>query len=85
MFDPAGGTAPDIAGRDRCNPAAVLLAFGMLLDHIDRYDLAHALRLSLLECIAEGVSTADVGGTLGTREFTETVVNGLVDRLQASH
>ncbi len=84
MFDPAGGTAPDIAGRDRCNPAAVLLAFGMLVDHIGRYDLGHALRLSLLECIANRVSTADVGGTLGTRAFTEAVIDGLVDRLPAS-
>ena len=30
MFDPAGGTAPDIAGQNICNPTAVLLAFGML-------------------------------------------------------
>ena len=43
MFDPAGGTAPDIAGKNVANPAAVLLAFGMLLNHVDRYDLGHAL------------------------------------------
>ena len=28
MFDPAGGTAPDIAGQNKCNPTAILLAFG---------------------------------------------------------
>jgi isocitrate dehydrogenase (NAD+) len=85
MFDPAGGTAPDIAGQDRCNPSAVLLAFGMLLDHIDRYDLGHALRLSLLDCIAKGTSTADIGGVLGTVAFTQAVVAGLVERLAALH
>ncbi len=83
MFDPAGGTAPDIAGQDRCNPSAALLAFGMLLDQIGRYDVGHALRLSLLECIANGVSTADIGGRLGTRAYTEAVVKGLVARLAA--
>jgi isocitrate dehydrogenase len=53
MFDPAGGTAPDIAGQNVCNPTAMLLSFGMVLDHIDRYDLGHALRLSILDAIAE--------------------------------
>jgi len=84
MFDPAGGTAPDIAGQGRCNPSAALLAFGMLLDHIDRYDLGHALRLSLLGCIAEGTSTADIGGSLGTTEFTARVVEGIGHHLTAT-
>ena len=81
MFDPAGGTAPDIAGQGRCNPSAALLAFGMLLDHVGRYDLGYALRLSLLACIAEGVSTADIGGRLGTADFTAEVVSRLRARL----
>ncbi len=81
MFDPAGGTAPDIAGQDRCNPSAALLAFGMLLDHVDRYDLGHALRMSLLACIAARVSTADIGGSLGTTAFTEAVLTQLAERL----
>jgi isocitrate dehydrogenase (NAD+) len=74
MFDPSGGTAPDIAGQNKCNPMAILLAFGMLLDHIDRYDLGHELRLAMLGCVAEGVCTADIGGKLGTREFTKEVI-----------
>jgi len=75
MFDPAGGTAPDIAGKNLANPAAVLLAFGMLLDHVDRYDLGHALRLSLLGCIENGDSTRDLGGKLNTDEFTQLVID----------
>jgi isocitrate dehydrogenase (NAD+) len=78
MFDPSGGTAPDIAGQNKCNPTAMLLAFGMLLDHIDRYDLGHELRLALLSAIAEGLCTGDIGGTMGTREFTQE----LIDRLK---
>lgn len=81
MFDPAGGTAPDIAGRNICNPTAVLLAFGMLLDHIGRYDIGHELRLALLASIAAGECTADIGGKLGTREFTRVVTNRLQDKL----
>ncbi|MGH8809646.1 MAG: isocitrate/isopropylmalate family dehydrogenase [Noviherbaspirillum sp.] len=75
MFDPSGGTAPDIAGQNKCNPAAILLAFGMLLDHIDRYDVGHELRLAMLSAIADGECTRDIGGKLGTKEFTRVVID----------
>ncbi len=81
MFDPAGGTAPDIAGKNVANPAAVLLAFGMLLDHVDRYDLGHALRLSLLGAIENGQSTRDLGGKLNTDEFTQVVIDNMSQHL----
>ncbi len=77
MFDPSGGTAPDIAGQNKCNPTAMLLAFGMLLDHIDRYDIGHELRLAILSAIAEGECTGDIGGVLGTREFTREILDRL--------
>ena len=75
FFDPAGGTAPDIAGQNKCNPAAALLAFGLLLDHIDHYDLGHALRLAMFDAIAAGECTADLGGKLSTSEFTQVVID----------
>jgi len=78
MFDPSGGTAPDIAGQNKCNPTAMLLALGMLLDHINRYDLGHELRLAMLSAIADGLCTGDIGGNLSTREFTQE----LIDRLK---
>lgn len=81
MFDPSGGTAPDIAGQNMCNPTGILLALGMLLDHIDRYDLGHAVRLSLLSAIADGECTTDIGGRLGTREYTQAIVQRLPDYL----
>lgn len=77
MFDPSGGTAPDIAGQDKCNPTGMLLAFGMLLDHIGHYAIGHELRLALLGAIASGECTTDVGGRMGTREFVRTVVERL--------
>lgn len=81
MFDPAGGTAPDIAGKNIANPAAVLLAFGMLLNHVDRYDLGHALRMSLLGAIENGQSTRDLGGKLNTDEFTKVVIDNMAAHL----
>ncbi len=83
MFDPAGGTAPDIAGKNLANPTAIFLAFGMLLDHIDRYDLGHALRMAMLELIEEGTCTRDLGGKLNTDEFTKAVLDLLPKHLKA--
>jgi isocitrate dehydrogenase (NAD+) len=81
LFDPAGGTAPDIAGRNVCNPTGMLLSFAMLLDHIDRRDLGEALRQSLYSAIGDGDATGDLGGRLRTTEFTREVVDRLTDRL----
>jgi isocitrate dehydrogenase (NAD+) len=81
MFDPSGGTAPDIAGQNKCNPTAIFLAIGMLLDHIDRYDVGHALRLAILSAIADGKCTADIGGSMGTKEYTREIIARLKDNL----
>ncbi|GJM20736.1 MAG: isocitrate dehydrogenase [Planctomycetota bacterium] len=84
MFDPAGGTAPDIAGKDLANPTAMLLAFGMLLDHVDHYTEGHALRLALFDAIKSGECTRDLRGKLGTREFTQSVIDRIPQHLPAS-
>ena len=73
MFDPAGGTAPDIAGKNLCNPSAALLALASLLRHIGEREAGKALRGALRDAIGAGEKTADIGGTLGTREFTANV------------
>ena len=77
LFDPAGGTAPDIAGQNLCNPTAMLLALAMLLDHVERPDLAAALRLALLDAIGSGKCTADLGGELSTDAFTRIILDKL--------
>jgi len=81
MFDPAGGTAPDIAGQDLCNPSAALLAFGSLLNHIGEPEAGEALRSSVREAIGEGEKTADIGGPLGTRDFTDAVIRRVEAKL----
>jgi len=81
LFDPAGGTAPDIAGLGVCNPTAALLAFALLLEHAQHGALARALRSAILGEIAGGKTTRDVGGALGTAEFTARVCDALESRI----
>ncbi|HED64996.1 MAG TPA: isocitrate dehydrogenase [Planctomycetes bacterium] len=81
MFDPAGGTAPDIAGQGICNPTAALLAFGSLLNHIGEREAGHGLRDAVRSSIADGDKTGDIGGKMKTMEFTEAVEARLASTL----
>ena len=78
MFDPAGGTAPDIAGKGVCNPSASLLAFGMLLNHAGFRGLGAMVDDAVRGAIAAGESTRDLGGKLDTSAFTAAVSRRLV-------
>ncbi len=84
MFDPAGGTAPDIAGKGLCNPAAALWAFAMLLEHKGYRALGAALADAVRDTISSGQTTGDLGGSLGTMEFTEAVCQAMGARLTGS-
>ena len=73
LFDPSGGTAPDIAGQDKANPTAALLAMANMLRHLGEPSACDALRSAILDSIAEGARTADIGGSMSTSEFTAHV------------
>jgi isocitrate dehydrogenase (NAD+) len=81
MFDPSGGSAPDIAGQNICNPTAALLALANMLRHIGEQKAGRALRLAILGSIADGQCTADIRGSLSTTEFTDAVANRLREAL----
>ncbi len=74
MFDATHGTAPDIAGQDKANPTAILIAFSMMLKHIGSAQSGEALRKGLFDCLEAGDTTTDIGGPHGTESFTQTVI-----------
>lgn len=74
VFDPAGGTAPDIAGKGIANPAGALEAYGHLLIFSGKYPLGSAVIDAVRDCIAAGETTGDLGGPLDTMGFTKAVV-----------
>ena len=84
MFDPAGGTAPDIAGKNVCNPTAALFAMSSMLNHLGEMRCGVNLRKAILDAIASGDKTADIGGHLKTDEFTEAVVRRFEESLAAA-
>jgi isocitrate/isopropylmalate dehydrogenase len=74
IFDPAGGTAPDIAGKGIANPSGAIEAYGYLLEYCGHFDMGKRLIDAVHDCIASGEKTGDLGGTLNTMEFTQAVV-----------
>lgn len=81
MFDPAGGTAPDIAGKNLANPTAIFLALSMLLFEIGERGVAAALKATVLDLLRAGVRTRDLGGDQSTMQFSERVAAALPARL----
>ena len=78
IYEAVHGSAPDIAGQDKANPSAILMAFAMMLNDLGMTDKAERLNRAIYDQTAEGkVVTADVGGTAGTKAFTEALIRRL--------
>ncbi|SIT49333.1 3-isopropylmalate/3-methylmalate dehydrogenase [Paraburkholderia piptadeniae] len=85
LFQPAHGTAPDIAGLDKANPGAMFLSGAMMLDWLadrhDQPDLARRARMietALEMVLARGaIRPMEYGGTAGTKAMTEAVIAAL--------
>jgi homoisocitrate dehydrogenase len=77
VFEPVHGSAPDIAGQGIANPVGALLSSAMMLETLSEPDAAGRLRQAVLDTLASGVCTTDLGGTATTREFTQAVSDQL--------
>ncbi len=78
IFEAVHGSAPDIAGKNLANPTSIMLAAAMMLDHLRQTGKAEALRGAIRETISAGDRcTADLGGTGGTTDFTQAVIERL--------
>ncbi len=64
------GSAPDIAGQDRANPASLIGSAAMLLRHLGAAQAAGAIETAMEAALTRPETrTADLGGTLGTAAF----------------
>lgn len=77
-FEPAHGTAPDIAGRNIINPTAAMLSATMMLDYLGFEAQARRIDDAVARVYAEGVAlTPDQGGEAGTTAFCAAVGRAL--------
>ncbi len=82
LFQPAHGSAPDIAGQGVANPTAMILSAAMMLDWLGRqHDVPQCVEAaSLIEAaVSQGFADGTIrphefGGNTGTVEIGEAVV-----------
>jgi isocitrate dehydrogenase (NAD+) len=75
IFEAVHGSAPDIAGKGIANPTALLMAAGMMLDHVERKDLGDRLRQAIDDVLnKDNVRTGDLGGKATTDQYAKALV-----------
>ena len=75
LFETVHGSAPDIKGKNIANPAAMILAAVMMLDHLSEKAAASRISLALEQVLMRGeVMTADLGGTATTKKFADAII-----------
>ena len=84
VFEATHGTAPRLAGRDRANPAGVMLSASMMLRHLGEQDAGDRLEEAVAAVLADGRDVTpdlrapgDERPAVGTRRMAEAVAERL--------
>jgi isocitrate dehydrogenase (NAD+) len=83
MAEAPHGTAPALEGKDLANPMAMILAGAALLHYAGAETPSRAIYAGVLETVATGTRTPDLGGHTGTTEFTDAVIALVAHKLNA--
>jgi 3-isopropylmalate dehydrogenase len=77
LFEPAGGSAPDIAGKNIANPIAQILSAALLLRYsLGADDAANAIEQAVNKALEAGHRTGDLansGNAIGTNEMGDII------------
>jgi isocitrate dehydrogenase len=81
MFEPAHGSSPKYAGKDKVNPTAAILAGAWLLEYFGEEEKAKKIRMATEEVISEGEKvTFDLGGKAKLSEMRDEIVRKIEER-----
>jgi isocitrate dehydrogenase len=87
IFEAVHGSAPDIAGKNKANPTALILSASMMLRHIGEGKAANDVEQAVLVTLESGVRTSDMMGVrnpASTTDFTQAVISNLGKRSKVS-
>ncbi len=80
LYEPAGGSAPDIAGKGIANPIAQILSAALMLRYsLEQDAAARAIEKAVAEAVAAGVGTPDIYPQAGYS--TMDVADAIIQRL----
>jgi 3-isopropylmalate dehydrogenase len=82
LYEPAGGSAPDIAGQGIANPIAQILSAAMMLRYsFDMNEAADAIEKAISDVLEEGIHTADIAADKSKAVGTEAIGDAIVQKL----
>jgi 3-isopropylmalate dehydrogenase len=84
LYEPAGGTAPDIAGKNVANPIAQILSAALMLRHsCGQKAAAQAIEDSIHQVIQDGARTSDIyrAEDSGARCLSTTEMGDAITRM----
>jgi isocitrate dehydrogenase len=87
IFEAVHGSAPDIAGKNKANPTALVLSAAMMLRHVGDGKAANDVEQAVLVTLESGIRTSDMLGVqnpASTTEFTQAVISNLGKRSRVS-
>jgi isocitrate dehydrogenase len=87
IFEAVHGSAPDIAGKNKANPTALILSAAMMLRHVGEGKAANDVEQAVLVTLESGIRTTDMIGVqnpASTTEFTQAVISNLGNRSRVS-
>ena len=87
IFEAVHGSAPDIAGKNKANPTALILSAAMMLRQIGEGKAANDVEQAVLVTLESGLRTSDMIGVdkpATTTEFTQAVIANLGKRSKVS-
>jgi 3-isopropylmalate dehydrogenase len=86
LFEPVHGSAPPLAGKNLANPIGAIRTASLMLAHLGLEAAAQLLDAAVLAAVQERQTTADIGGTLGTQEAGDWIVEHITPvQSHASH
>jgi 3-isopropylmalate dehydrogenase len=77
LFEPVHGSAPRFAGKNIANPIAAIASAALLLETLGWTAEAQAIDEAILRAVQEMQVTRDIGGTLGTTQAGDAIVQRL--------
>ena len=78
LFEPVHGSAPKYAGQNIANPFGAILTSALLLEYIGAPEEAKRVEGAVVACIRSHRTPKELGGTLGTRETGDAVVQEIL-------
>jgi isocitrate dehydrogenase (NAD+) len=80
VFEAVHGSAPDLAGKGRANPTAVIRSAAQLVAHLGEIDAAARIESAVLTALSDPTNQpGDLGGKASTDQLTDAILRELED------